>query len=74
MFSPRQKGFVPESGCFYNMHALNEILRTAKGRNAIVLTQIDISKAFDTITHEAVDPALQRLGVPTIVRSSIKNS
>jgi hypothetical protein len=74
MFSPRQKGFVAESGCFHNMHALNEILRTAKVRDGIVITQIDISKAFDTILHEAVDPALQKLGVPTIVRSAIKNS
>jgi hypothetical protein len=47
---------------------------TAKGRNGIVLIQIDISKAFDTIPHEAVDPALQRLGVPTISRSAITNS
>jgi hypothetical protein len=73
-FSPRQKGFVPESGCFYNMHALNEILSTAKRRKGIVLIQIDICKAFDTIPHEAVDPALQRLGVPAIIRSAITNS
>jgi hypothetical protein len=74
MFSPRQKGFVPESGCFYNVPALNEILHESKERNGIVLILIDISKAFDTIPHEAVDPALQRLGIPATIRSSISNS
>jgi hypothetical protein len=38
------------------------------------LIQLDISKAFDTIPHEAIDPALRRLGIPSTLRSSIINS
>ena len=73
-FSQRQKGFVSEPGCFYNIHALNEILRLAKTRQGLVLIQLDISKAFDTIPHKAIDPALRRLGIPSTIRSSIINS
>ena len=73
-FSQRQKGFVSEPGCFNNIHALNEILRLAKSRQGLVLIQLDISKAFDTIPHKAIDPALRRLGIPSTLRSSIINS
>jgi hypothetical protein len=43
---------VSEAGCFNNVHALAELLRLAKARTGMVLIQLDISKAFDTIPHE----------------------
>jgi hypothetical protein len=73
-FTCRQKGFVSEPGCFNNVQALAEILRATKAHRGMVLIQLDISKAFDSIPHQAVDPALQRLGVPSAIRSSILNS
>jgi len=73
-FCPRQKAFVSEPGCFNNIQALNKILRLAKSRQGLVLIQLDISKAFDTIPHQAVYPALRRLGIPSVLRSSIINS
>ena len=73
-FSHRQKGFVSEAGCFNNVHALAVLLRLAKARTGMVLIQLDISKAFDTIPHEAIEPALHKLGIPTVLRSSIVNS
>jgi hypothetical protein len=48
-FSPRQKGFVHESGCFNNIHIFNELLYKAKRSSGLVAIQLDISKAFDTI-------------------------
>jgi hypothetical protein len=46
----------------------------AKARTGMVLIQLDISKAFDTIPNEAIEPALHKLGIPTVLRSSIVNS
>jgi hypothetical protein len=31
-------------------------------------------KAFDTIPHEAINPALRRLGIPSALRTAITNS
>ncbi|CAH2020912.1 unnamed protein product [Acanthoscelides obtectus] len=45
-FSPRQKGFMNESGCFNNIHILNELLRHSKAKNGLVVTQLDVSKAL----------------------------
>jgi hypothetical protein len=72
-FSLRQKGFTSEPGCFNNVHTLNEILRLAKTKDGIVILQLDISKAFDRIPHQVIDPALQRLDVPAEIRSAIMN-
>jgi hypothetical protein len=73
-FSSRQKRFVAEPGCYNNLQALAEVLRAAKAHKGMVMIQLDISKAFDSIPHQAVDPALRRLGVPPHLRSSIVNS
>jgi hypothetical protein len=73
-FSPRQQGFVYESGCFNNVHILHEALRAAKSRDGMAAVQLDITKAFDTVPHRAIDAALQRLGLPKGIRESIMNS
>ena len=73
-FSPRQKGFVHETGCFNNVHILNETVRAAKRKNGLVAIQLDIAKAFDTVPHKAVEATMKRLGLPIEVRESIMNS
>jgi hypothetical protein len=73
-FSPRQKGFVYETGCFNNVHLLNETIKAAKVRKGLVAIQLDIAKAFDTVPHKAIEAALERLGLPSGVRESIINS
>ena len=65
-FSPRQKGFVHETGCFNNVHILNETIRAAKDKNGLVAIQLDIAKA--------IEAALERLGLTNWVRESIVNS
>ncbi|GJQ68522.1 hypothetical protein Trydic_g17092 [Trypoxylus dichotomus] len=68
-YSPRQKGFIAESGCYNNVHIFNELLRHSKSNNGLVVVQLDLSKAFDTIPHVAIGPALRRKGLPeTVVR------
>jgi hypothetical protein len=73
-FSPRQKGFVSEAGCFNNIHILNEVIRAAKSREGMVGIQLDISKAFDTIPHEAIGPALRRQNIPDMICQAITGS
>ena len=73
-FSSRQRGFVSEAGCFTNVHALDELLREAEKKIRIAVIQLDITKAFDTIPHQTIEPALQRLGIPTGMRSAISKS
>jgi hypothetical protein len=61
-FTTSQKGFVDEAGCFNNVHILNETLKLGKKRSGLVAVQLDISKAFDTVSHEAIGHALKRKG------------
>jgi hypothetical protein len=37
VLSPRQQGFTNESGCFNNVHILNEVLQKAKKKSGIVV-------------------------------------
>jgi hypothetical protein len=73
-FTPWQKGFMSESGCFNNIHILNEIIRHAKTKNNIVAIFLDVSKAFDTIPHEVIPAALVRKGLPEPLVRLIMNS
>ncbi|CAK9796168.1 Retrovirus-related Pol polyprotein from type-2 retrotransposable element R2DM [Anthophora quadrimaculata] len=68
----RQKGFTNEDGCKNNITILNSALEQMKGKGGGVITVIDISKAFDTIPHEALVDALEAKGVPTEVSTYIK--
>jgi hypothetical protein len=62
--NPRQKGFVAEAGCFANVQLLDELVRTMKRSGGGVGIQLDISKAFDTVPHKAIEYALTRKGLP----------
>lgn len=61
--TPRQKGFTSERGCYNNVHILAEILAHSKEQGGLVAVQLDISKAFDTVPHDVLGPALRRKGV-----------
>ncbi|GFG30127.1 hypothetical protein Cfor_07569, partial [Coptotermes formosanus] len=73
-FSRRQKGFVHETGCFNNGHILNETIKAAKGRDSLVAVQLDITKAFDTVPHKAIEAALCRLGLPQYGRVNTEDA
>jgi len=70
-FSPRQKGLVHESGCFNNIHILNETMKATKTKKGLVAIQLDIVKVFNTVPHKAIEAALERLGLSKGVRESI---
>jgi hypothetical protein len=73
-FSPRQKGFMNEPGCFNNIHIANEMVNMSKRKTGMTMVQLDISKAFDTVPHEVIGDALRRKGIPETVVNLIINS
>lgn len=74
-FTPRQKGFVFEPGCFNNVHILSEVLRHSK-ENArdLVLVQLDVTKAFETVPHAAFAVALAAKGLSEQVIRIVEDS
>lgn len=70
----RQKGFTSEAGCFNNVHILSEVLRHTKVTEGLVAVQLDVSKAFDTVPHEAVRAALRKKGLPELVVRLVADS
>jgi hypothetical protein len=73
-FSPRQKGFINEAGCFNNVQLFNGLLKVAKKKTGLTAVQIDIAKAFDTIPHRVIGDALHRKGIPEAITGLIENS
>lgn len=74
VINQRQKGFTSEAGCFNNVHILNELLRHSKTTEGLVAVQLDVSKAFDTVSHEAIGEALRRKGLPELVVRLVEDS
>ena len=62
-FHVRQKAFVDEDGCFANIHLLRTVLKEARRqRKEVGLCLLDLSKAFDSVPHWAVEGALRAKG------------
>ena len=73
-FSPRQKGFMNEPGCYNNIHIINELTNMAKKKRGLTLIQLDITKAFYTIPHKVIGDALRRKGIPEIIINLITDA
>ncbi|XP_061942880.1 uncharacterized protein LOC133667679 [Apis cerana] len=70
---PRQKGFTQEDGCKNNIAILSSALAKMKEESGGVITIIDISKAFDTVPHEAISKGLETKGVPSLVSKYVQD-
>ncbi|KMQ86239.1 r2 protein [Lasius niger] len=68
----RQKGFTSKNGCFANTRLLSAAVSEAKASGG-VFTVLDISKAFDTVPHQAINLGLKRKGIPPTVANYITN-
>jgi hypothetical protein len=60
--SKRQKRFVEGHGCFTNARILDSAIRLGK-KSSLSSAILDISKAFDCVSHEAILSALKRRGM-----------
>ncbi|KAG8175810.1 hypothetical protein JTE90_013361 [Oedothorax gibbosus] len=63
ILSPCQKGFLPFDGVFEHRFVLNHALTmTKRNKDDICLAQIDLTNAFGSIPHQAINVALQEAG------------
>ncbi|KMQ88341.1 reverse transcriptase [Lasius niger] len=62
---PRERAFRNTDGCADNTFLLDTILRSHR-RNfkSVYMASLDVSKAFDSVSHPAIETALTEIGVP----------
>ncbi|XP_078051849.1 uncharacterized protein LOC144477995, partial [Augochlora pura] len=70
--SIRQKGFTKEDGCKHNISILAKTIKEMKEKTGGVVTVVDISKAFDTVPHSAIEDGLKCKGIPAMIRKYIR--
>ncbi|KAH6919518.1 hypothetical protein HPB50_029492 [Hyalomma asiaticum] len=70
----RQRAFIPADGCAENVHLLGTILHEARRkRRALFMASVDIAKAFDSVTLDALLAALARKGISVEFRDYVKH-
>ncbi|MGL5226265.1 MAG: RNA-directed DNA polymerase [Aeromonas sp.] len=78
-FSPSQYAFLQRDGCLEASMVLHAALRNAHDyHRPLAMALLDLSKAFDTVTHEVLGEAAMKAGLPTpllrYVNSVLRNS
>lgn len=72
--NPLQRAFITADGCAENLHVLNELLYDARTRSKpLHLVALDLSKAFDTVSHSSILRAYGRIGAPPAMVELIEN-
>ncbi|NWW41988.1 POLR protein, partial [Panurus biarmicus] len=72
--NPRQKGFIRAAGCSENLKLLQSIIRSAKKEHRpLGVVFMDITKAFDTVSHQHILHALRERGVDPHIIGLVKN-
>nr|CAI5864990.1 unnamed protein product [Callosobruchus analis] len=69
-----QKGFTRDDGAAQNVSLFRQALKSMKEGKGGTCSILDISKAFDTVPHDALVPALRRLGVAPYIADYVKNA
>ena len=73
-FNNRQRAFLPLDGCRDNTIILDLLLRYhQKQYKSCYMASLDVSKAFDSISHFTIFSALQSIGVPEHLTKYIKS-
>lgn len=64
-WDPQQRGFLPTDGCADNATIVDLILRDHHRRSqSCYIATLDVSKAFDSVSHKAVFDTLTAYGAP----------
>ncbi|CAD6238435.1 GSCOCG00012534001-RA-CDS, partial [Cotesia congregata] len=62
---PRQRGFRSVDGCSENIFLVDLILRFSRlNSKPLFMASIDVAKAFDSVSHQAIVDTLRSFGVP----------
>jgi len=73
-WDPRQRGFLPTDGCADNATIVDLVLRDHHRRSAsCYIATLDVSKAFDSVSHKAVFDTLTAYGAPPGFVGYIRN-
>jgi len=73
IFDNRQRGFRPVDGVCENVTVLSAVLGDARRRcKTLHLACVDVSKAFDTVAHDAIHATLDELGLPREFREYVR--
>lgn len=71
----RQKAFRPIDGCAENIFLLDFVLSYCRQRfKSIYIASLDVMKAFDSVSHQAIRDTLRDAGVPARMVGYIMNS
>ena len=71
---PRQKAFIRRDGIYENIFLLKNIIYQHKQNlNLLKICLLDVSKAFDSVSHDAIIAITNRSGLPTIIIEYIKH-
>lgn len=73
IFDNRQRGFRPVDGVCENITVLSSVLGDARRRcKSLHVACVDLSKAFDTVSHAAIHRTLEELGLPREFRDYVR--
>lgn len=62
---PRQRGFIPSDGCAENVILIDLLLRhTHESHSSCYIASLDVSKAFDSVSHSAIRETINSFGFP----------
>lgn len=73
---PRQRGFISSPGCEENLALVSAAIKKAKVRQnkcRTAFVTLDLAKAFDTISFDHLDKALERSGIQPPFRRLIQD-
>ncbi|KAL0103799.1 hypothetical protein PUN28_017836 [Cardiocondyla obscurior] len=74
-FDQRQRAFRPTDGCSDNVFLLDLLLRFhSKNHKPLYTASIDIAKAFDSVSHNAIKDTLEMMGIPEPMIAYITNA
>ncbi len=72
---PRQVAYKKLEGTAINCYILQELVRMARQQpKTLCIAFLDVSKAFDSVNHKALDETLEHYGVPTTTREYLRNT
>ena len=78
VLNANQRAFIPADGCFENVKSLDTVIKKAKREKRMLnIIGIDISKAFDSVSHHSIMRSLQRIGAEpgliNYIRANLSN-
>ena len=74
-FNPRQKDFVRRDGIAENIFLLKYIIyQHTNALRPLNMCLLDVSKAFDTVSHNSIVALAERVGTPKMYTSYIMHT